>query len=324
MGSGNWSHQVYEDRQAVRAKTKAPVFQHHEDVISGKAKGPHEALDPKKFKNGVREARDSAAHPNSVPVIFALDETGSMSAVPRIVQSKLGKLMSTILTKGYLPDPQILFCAVGDAHTGHSTVDREQAPFQAGQFESGLEMEDDLTRIFLEGNGGGQNMESYDLALYFAVHHTVTDAWEKRTKKGYLFITGDEQAYPSLDAGTIHRIFGGEKPSRDFPIKQLVKDAQERYHVFFLIPGGANNSTRQDLFDHWAGLLGANHVIRLGDPSHVCDVVALTIGITEGTATGSATEAASKEVKAAMDPLIAATQAKVDKAKTAGAKTARL
>lgn len=323
MGSSYWSNEVYEDRQAVRAKTKAPVFKHDDDVRKGKVQSAlHEALDPKKMKNGVREARDSKEHPNSVPVLFFMDETGSMADVPRLVQGKLGKLMSTILTKGYLADPQILFGAVGDAHTGNGRG--EQAPCQIGQFESGLEMEDDLTRIYLEANGGGQNMESYDLALYFAANRTRTDAWEKRQRKGYLFITGDEHTYPSLDAATIHRIFGGERPEKDIPIGELVKAAQERYHVFFIIPGGAQNTGSTALHDHWTRLLGAGHVIHLDDPTQVCDVVALTIGLTEGTATASATEAATKEVKAAMDPVIAATKAKVDKAKAAGSKTARL
>jgi hypothetical protein len=324
MGSSYWSNDTYQDRQRVRSETKAPVFQHHEDVKAGKAQGLHEALDPSKLKNGVREARDSKEHPNSKPILFALDQTGSMQKVPRVIQANLGKLMSTILTKGYMADPQILFAAIGDAHTGYSVHDREQAPLQVGQFESGIEMEDDLTRFFLEGNGGGQNMESYDLLLYFAVHHVVSDAWEKRKEKGYIFITGDEQNYAALDGDTIHRIFGGEKPDKAFPIEQLIKDAQERYHVFFIIPGGSNNATRTDLHAHWAKLLGTDHVIRLDDPTHVCDVVALTIGLTEGTATASVTEAVPKEVKAAIDPIIAAANAKVDKAKTAGAKTARL
>ncbi len=324
MGTGLWSQDTYEDRQAVRAKTKAPIFQHHEDVIAGKAAGPHEALDPKKMKNGIRESRDSKDHPNSKPIIFALDQTGSMAQVPRIVQSKLGKLMSTVLTKGIMADPQVLFAAIGDAHTGHGIGSWEQAPLQVGQFESGVEMEDDLTRIYLEANGGGQNMESYDLALYFAVHHTVSDAWEKRKERGYLFLTGDEQTYPSLDGGTIQRVFGGERPDKDYTIEQLVKDAQERYHVFFIIPGGASNSTRPELHNHWAKLLGADHVIHLDDPNQVCDVVALTIGIVEGTTTASVLETATKEVKAAMDPVVAATKAKVDKAKTAGQKSVRV
>jgi hypothetical protein len=324
MGSSSWSNDTYEDRQRVRAQTKAPAFKHHEDVIAGKAPGLHEALDPKKMKNGVRESRDSAEHPNSRPIIAGLDETGSMAGVPRIVQSKLGKLMSTVLSKGLLPDPQVLFAAIGDAHTGHRVEDREKAPLQVGQFESGLEMEDDLTKFFLEGNGGGQNKESYNLLLYFAVHHVKSDAWEKRKQKGFLFITGDEHNYAVLDGATIHRIFGGEKVDKDFTIEQLVKDAQERYHVFFIIPGGANNSTDPALHAHWAGLLGEDHVIHLSDPNQIVDVMALTIGITEGTATGSITETASREIKAAMDPVIAGAKAKVDKAKAAGSKTARL
>jgi hypothetical protein len=326
MGSSFWSDDVYTQRQAVRAQTKAQVFQHDQDVRTGKVQTAlHEALDPSKMKGGVREARDSKEHPNSVPILFALDETGSMASVPRLIQSKLGKLMSTILTKGYLADPQIAFMAIGDAHTGHTIHDREKAPCQIGQFEAGLEMEDDLTRFYLEGNGGGQGMESYDLALYFAAYRTRTDAWEKRQRKGYLFITGDERTYPSLDADTIHRVFGGERPDKNYPIRDLVAAASERYHIFFIIPGGANGAGNADLHDHWVGLLGKDHVIHLDDPNQVCDVVALTIGLTEGTATASAaSENVAPEIKSAIDPIIAATKTKVADAKASGGKTARL
>lgn len=322
MGGGYFSNDDYVARQEIRARNNIPVFQHHEDVAAGKvADALHESLDPKKMKNGRRESRDSAEHPNSVPVIFALDQTGSMHQVPRIVQAELGKLMTTILTKGYLLDPQVLFCAIGDAHTGHGVGTWERAPFQVGQFESGLAMEDDLTKVYLEANGGGQNMESYDLALYFAIHHTSTDAWEKRQRKGYLFITGDEHNYPTLDGGTIHRVFGGERPDTDFTLDRLIRDAKERYHVFFIIPGGSSHANNPSLHAHWAGLLGADHVIRLTDPKQVCDVVAMTIGITEGTATASsATEGVTPAVKAALDPIVA----KIEKAKTAGQKTARI
>jgi hypothetical protein len=326
MGGGVWSNAVHEERAKTRAVNNIPAFQHHEDVVSGKVTALHEALDPSKMKNGVREARDSAAHPNSVPILFGLDETGSMSTVPRIVQSKLGKLMTTILTKGILADPQILFAAIGDAHTGHEDHGHtpEKAPFQVGQFESGIEMEDDLTRFYLESNGGGQNMESYDLLFYFATHHTVTDAWEKRQRKGYLFLTGDEHAYPTLDSGTIHRVFGGERGTKEYTIEQLVKDAQERYHCFFIIPGGSNHAGSRALHDHWTGLLGAGHVIHLEDPSDICDTVATVIGITEGTLAPTALETLPKAVKAAMDPVITAAQVKIDKAAATGATTARL
>ena len=59
--------------------------------------------------------------------------------------------------------------AIGDAVS-------DRAPLQVGQFESGLEMDMWLTRIWLEGRGGDLP-ESYTLAHWFGAHHTATDAW---------------------------------------------------------------------------------------------------------------------------------------------------
>lgn len=40
----------------------------------------HESMEPSKAL--LREARDSEAHPNSLPIIIALDVTGSMRKIP--------------------------------------------------------------------------------------------------------------------------------------------------------------------------------------------------------------------------------------------------
>ena len=100
-----------------------------------------------------------------------------MRDVPRQLQQKLPQLLGLLLRKGYADDPQILFGAIGDA-----TCDR--APLQVGQFESDNRMDDDLSRILLEGGGGGQKTESYELAMYFMARHTVTDCYAKRGKRG--------------------------------------------------------------------------------------------------------------------------------------------
>ena len=85
---------------------------------------------------------------------------------PRALQAKLPQLLGLLLRKGYAAHPQIMFGAIGDA-----TCDR--APLQVGQFESDNRMDDDLSRILLEGGGGGQKTESYELALYFMARHTA-------------------------------------------------------------------------------------------------------------------------------------------------------
>jgi hypothetical protein len=318
MGGGSYSRDYYEERERIRAETNAPVFTHDADIASGKVTaGVHELLDPKNFRNGVREARDSAEHPNSVPIIFGLDVTGSMRRVPGIVHANMPKLMTTILTGGFLADPQVCFAAIGDSHT-------DQGPLQVGQFESGNVMEDDLGRFWLEGGGGGTYEEGYEMLLYYAVRHTATDAWEKRKRKGYIFMTGDEKAYSTCSPAIIHRIFGGERPSEGVSLQAIVKEAQERYHVFFIIPSGTNHASDPELFEYWANLLGRDHVLRLEDVNQICDLVAITIGITEGTAKTAALETLNPAVKAAIDPVLASTKEAVAKTKKAGGKTARL
>jgi hypothetical protein len=177
MGYSSYSDDFYNDRVANRVATNTPTFSYDADINAGKVKaGVHDSLN---IKGKIRESRDSKEHPNSTPIAVIFDETGSMGEVPRIMQSKLPQLMGLLLRKGYIEDPQVLFGAVGD------WPNREAAPLQIGQFESGIEMDDNITHIYLEGNGGGQKHESYQNALYYFAHRTSCDAYEKRGKKGY-------------------------------------------------------------------------------------------------------------------------------------------
>ena len=154
MGSGRWSTDVYDAAARFRAASGASAFAYSD---SGAAR-VHPSLDP--FGVSMRESRDSAEHPQSVAIAVLFDVTGSMRRVPRALQGKLPQLLGLLLRKGYVAHPQIMFGAIGDA-----TCDR--APLQVGQFESDNRMDDDLGRILLEGGGGGQKTESYELALYF-------------------------------------------------------------------------------------------------------------------------------------------------------------
>ena len=70
-------------------------------------------MDPKAVD--VREARDSAEHPNSFPIILALDVTGSMESIPRmLVKNGFPTIMERIISGG-ISDPQVLFMGIGDS-----------------------------------------------------------------------------------------------------------------------------------------------------------------------------------------------------------------
>ncbi len=273
MGGSYYSDDLYESRKADRIATNSPVFDHDHKVKTGAvAAGVHAKLDP---KGVTRESRDSVEHPNSLPIGVLFDETGSMGAVPIELQKKLPQLMGLLIRKGYVTDPQVLFGGIGDFIA-------DKGPLQVGQFESGLEMEDDMSKIWLEGNGGGSREESYQLGLYFFARHTVSDAWDKRQKKGYLFLIGDEKPYPNLTRSEATRVFG-DTIQADIPTEDLVREVQERYHLFFVIPAGASYTREAWLKDRWIQLVGAQNVLMLDNVADVAETIAGAIGICEGT-----------------------------------------
>lgn len=266
MGSGTWSTNVYSTAAAHRAATGTSAFAYSD---SG-ARTVHASLDPHGLV--VRESRDSDEHPNSRAVAVIFDVTGSMGRVPRILQTKLPGLLGLLLRRGYLTDPQILFGAIGDA-----TCDR--VPLQIGQFESDNRMDDHLGNIVLEGGGGGQMTESYELAMYTIARHTDIDCFNKRGQKGYLFLMGDELAYSHAKKREISKLLG-EQVDEDIPIEQLVAELRRKWEVYFIIPDGGFHSADPRLHEYWTTLLGQN-VIRLDDLEAVCETIALTIGLAE-------------------------------------------
>jgi hypothetical protein len=148
-----------------------------------------------------------------------------------------------------------------------------------GQFESDNRMDDDLGRIVLEGGGGGQMMESYELALYFMARHTVTDSWEKRGRRGYLFVIGDELAYAGVKHREVRKIVGDDL-GEDIPLRRIVEEVTERWDTYYLLPTGSHYSRNTKVLDFWRDLLGQN-AVTLDDLGAVCETIALTVGLGE-------------------------------------------
>jgi hypothetical protein len=266
MGSGRWSTDVYDAAARMRRTTGTSAFAYSD---SG-ARKVHDRLNP----FGVtRESRDNAEHPQSLAIAVLFDVTGSMRRVPRTLQEKLPGLLGLLLRKGYVADPHILFGAIGDA-----TCDR--VPLQIGQFESDNRMDEDLGRIVLEGGGGGQMTESYELALYFMARHTSIDCYEKRGRRGYLFLIGDELPYPRVDAGQVRSIIGDEL-REPIATTAMMAELRRRYHVYYILPTGSSYAGDTRVLDAWRDLLGQN-VIELDDLDAVCETIGLTIGLNEG------------------------------------------
>ncbi len=273
MGGGNWDTSAYTASVSSRRASGLADFGHDDDVRRGRASGIHLNLDPRgitKSVLGMRESRDSAEHPASLPIMIAFDVTGSMGEIPRVMQQKLPKLMDIILAKTGVNDPQILMSAIGDYHS-------DKYPVQIGQFESDNRFDEQLRNIIIEGNGGGQGMESYGHSFFQAARLIATDAWEKRGKKGYLFTIGDECFWPELSPGELNAIYdiGAEKGEW---VTDLIAEARTRWEIFHIVPTQTGYRGKNASF--WREHLG-ERVIILDDATLVCETIAGIISMME-------------------------------------------
>ncbi|MFO0953324.1 MAG: hypothetical protein U0835_19635 [Isosphaeraceae bacterium] len=280
MGGTAWSVDHYRERESYRHRTGTSAFAHTDEIRTGQTQARvHDKMNPMGVTR--RESRDSEAHPTSHAVAVLMDVTGSMGQVPVILQANLPKLMGLLVRKDYLEHPQILIGGIGDA-----TCDR--APLQVGQFESGIEIEDDLGRLFIEQGGGPSITESYELALYFMARHTSLDCYEKRGKRGYLFVIGDEIPYSHVKKSEVKRVIGDDLQA-DLPVEQLLRELEQTYDVYYVLPKLTQNWSNREVHRRWTDLLGQN-VLRLEDPAGICELIAGTVGVAEGRMDASEVE----------------------------------
>jgi hypothetical protein len=202
-----------------------------------------------------------------------LDVTGSNISQARIVHQQLRTLMDLLLKEQYVKDPQIMFSAIGDARTDH-------LPLQVGQFESDNRMDEALGNIVLEGNGGGQKHESYQIAFYTMTRHTVTDAWEKRDKKGHLYVVGDEMSWPLLRKDEIDKLIGPEI-DRDIQLQHVITAVKQRWNTTFIRPQASDYGRDPEVESFWRQLLGESFVT-IRNASEIVPYIASDIGAREG------------------------------------------
>lgn len=207
------------------------------------------ALDPKGVK--IRECRDSEEHPNTIPVILALDVTGSMGSGCAAVARQLDKIITGLYED--VKDVEFMVMGIGD-------FAYDDAPLQVSQFESDVRICDQLGKIWFEGHGGGNQFESYTAAWYFALNHTDLDCW-KRGKKGIIITMGDEPLNPYLPGRAFDKVFGYS--SQDIDTVDLYKQVIEKYDIYHIIITDRETSAWRYLEkdkETWGMLLDGQHL----------------------------------------------------------------
>lgn len=208
-----------------------------------------ESLNPRNFN--VRECVNNDEHPNTIPVILALDVTGSMGSACKETAATLG----IIITNLYEKFKDIEFCVMGIGDLAY-----DSAPIQMSQFESDVRIAEALDKIYMEYGGGGNGYESYSAAWYMGLKRTKLDCFDKQGRKGIIITMGDEPLNPYLPEFQLSNSIGGFVESSDIDTKKLYNEAIEKFDIYHIAVDHPDTSYRhykQDIEKTFGQLLGS-------------------------------------------------------------------
>ena len=210
------------------------------------------SLDPRKFTE--RECVNSEEHPNTIPVILALDVTGSMGRACEETANALGVIITNLYKK--LEDVEFCIMGIGD-------LAYDDAPIQMSQFESDVRIAEALDKLYMEHGGGGNSYESYTAAWYMGLKRTKLDCFDKQNRKGIIITMGDEPLNPYLPFKNLNNCINGSE-EKDVETKELYKKVTEKFDVFHIAIDDNNtcySSYKEDIERSFGKLLKENYKV---------------------------------------------------------------
>lgn len=252
MGSGSWSSRSYATYSCSVGRdydesTKTFTTSYTSSSQAFKAYSIDKAMDP---KNVIRECCDSEEHPGTIPIILALDVTGSMGSTAIEVQKKLNPIMVEIYKK--IKDAEIMIMAIGD-------LAYDNSPIQISQFESDIRIAENLDKIYFENGGGGNDYESYTAAWYMGLKHCKLDCWN-RGKKGLIITMGDEPINPYLPCRQLNEATG-DTCQGDVETPKLFKEASKKFDIYHISVESQSYPDQKRECSTFAKVIGEQHAI---------------------------------------------------------------
>jgi len=200
------------------------------------------------------------------PLLILTDVTGSMGEWPKTIFSKLPYL--ELEAKEYLgKDLEIAFGAIGDANS-------DSYPLQMRPFDSGVALKDRMLELIIEGGGGGQMCETYELAALYCLHKVAMP----KAIRPILILIGDEKAYSFISREQAAEVCGITL-EKGLSVNEVFRALKQRYSVYLIrkpyrdTPGNDMSAEDRDIREQWISLLGNDHVCELPDAKRVVDVI---------------------------------------------------
>lgn len=208
-------------------------------------------------------------------IALSVDGTGSMDVLPKVFCDKAPLVAGQIAQQRYLIDPMVSISMICDMKS-------DQAPIQVGDFCLMRQMDDWLSRLYIErGCGGSNHVESYEMMAYYYARRCELP----NVRVPFYIFTGDEGFYETLYATDLKRMFGGEHET--VQASQIFKELLTKFmgNVFLIHRRYSDRYRDEQIVDQWRGVLGANHVVKLGSDQAIADVILGLIAVVGGTRT---------------------------------------
>lgn len=273
MGAGNFDLKAYQDQASKVIKSENSGFT---------AKSMCEEFNPANVSMRFSKKGPFNEFRDVITVLIGLDVTGSMDIIPKsLLEGKLGNLMVDLKETYNRPNEnlQISFAGIGDAES-------DSAPLQVTHFESDNRFAQQLQKIWLEGGGGGNGAESYNLLWWYAANKTHLNYVKQDGRKGILITIGDDNVHPKLTANEIQMWLDPKYDGGNITNEELLKAVQEQYHVYHIVITNGDaykydylkkayktDEQKQNEAKHWKVLLGNNNVMHT-ESKGVADAIA--------------------------------------------------
>lgn len=195
------------------------------------------------------------------PIVIMLDVTGSNINFARLVYDKMPMFYGQIEQQGYLKDFDISVCAVGDANC-------DDYPLQVADFSKGIEIDSWLEKLVLEGGGGGQKRESYELAAYYLSQNFE---FNPDAEPLVLFV-GDEAPYATVNQSQASEIglpadFNNKINGFD-QLRARVND-----NVYLFMNKYCGRDFEEGITEAWYNVLAPEHVIKIKEEKAIVDLM---------------------------------------------------
>lgn len=252
MGCGTWdtnSFISYSTSKGLTTDSLGFITSSVSNQEMFKARTLDPALNP---KNVIRECCDSDDHPNTLPVVIALDCTGSMGSAAVEVAKKLNGIMTKLYEN--IADVEFMVMGIGD-------LAYDSCPIQASQFESDIRIAEQLDKVYFEFGGGGNGYESYTAAWYFGLHHTKLDCWN-RGRRGIIITIGDERLNPYLpmrgrQSGLIAAL--GDSLEKDVETPELFEEASKKFDIYHIHVNHGSDYDKENIEKSFKSILEESH-----------------------------------------------------------------